>query len=114
MMERDEQQLDRLFAAYRDACPAPEVSADFMPELWRQIDARRGFQLALRRWTRGVVAAATAVCLAMVLYMAAPWDSDRTVYSTTYLDTLEQPEEFETLAYTEMVDVEFIEASGAQ
>lgn len=33
--------LDALFHAYRDACPIPETSANFMPELWARIEATR-------------------------------------------------------------------------
>ena len=61
-----------------------------MPELWKRIDARRGFQLTLRRWARGFATAAAALCVAMVLYMVTPRESYPIVYSTTYVDALEQ------------------------
>ena len=31
--------LDALLTAYRDACPTPDSSANFMPALWARIDA---------------------------------------------------------------------------
>ncbi len=37
----NETKLDALLAEYRDAIPAPEVSKNFMPELWQKIEARR-------------------------------------------------------------------------
>ena len=37
----NEQKLDELFAAYRDALPDREPSAGFTPELWRRIDQKR-------------------------------------------------------------------------
>ncbi len=36
-----EAQLDALFQAYLEACPAPEPSANFMPQLWQRIEARQ-------------------------------------------------------------------------
>jgi len=35
-------QLDALFAQYREACADREASAHFMPQLWGKIEARRG------------------------------------------------------------------------
>ena len=43
----NEQKLDELFAAYRDALPDREPSAGFTPELWRRIDQRRKPSLSL-------------------------------------------------------------------
>lgn len=105
-MDRDEQQLDRVFAAYRRACPTPEPSSAFMPEVWAKIDARRSARLALQRWTRGFVTAAVAACLAMVLYMALPQRSEPPAGTTSYVDALSATEPFETLAYSEMVNIE--------
>ncbi len=113
-MERDEQQLDRLFAAYRDACPAPDASANFMPELWARIDARRSFSIALRRWTSAFVTAAAAICLTMVVYMASVGSVESQDYSSTYVEALDQTEAFETLAYTEMVEFELVETSSGR
>lgn len=106
MIERDEQQLDRLFAAYRKACPAPETSASFMPGIWSRIDARRSVTVTIRRWTSAFVTAATALSIAMVVYMSAPRQADVPDLSATYVDTLQQPANFETLAYAEFVSLE--------
>ena len=106
MMDRDERLLDRLFAAYRDACPAPETSADFMPGIWSRIDGRRSLTITIRRWTSAFVAAATALSIAMVVYMSAPRQADVPDLSATYVDTLQQPANYETLAYAELVSFE--------
>jgi hypothetical protein len=106
-MERDEQQLDRIFADYKTACPSPEISAGFMPGLWRRIDTKRGFYVALRRWTRAIVTAVAAACIAMLAYMAGPDEEYSPVFTTTYVDTLDQTETFETLAYSDVVHFEF-------
>ncbi len=113
-MNRDEQQLSRLFAAYRDACPPPELGTNFMPGLWRRIDAKRGFNRALRRWTRAIVTGVAAASLAMLAYMATPGESSSPIYTTSYVDTLDQGEEFETLAYSELVSFEVVSAAGQQ
>ena len=39
-------ELDHLFARYRTAVPDPEASVNFMPELWRKIEARQFFLAA--------------------------------------------------------------------
>jgi hypothetical protein len=36
-----EHKLDEVFAAYRESLPNYEASANFTPELWKQIEARR-------------------------------------------------------------------------
>ena len=38
-------ELDRLFLTYREACAAPEAGPDFMPQLWRMIEAQRLFSV---------------------------------------------------------------------
>ncbi len=105
-MDRDDRQLDELFAAYKGACPAPDLSAEFMPGLWDRIDASRSFTVALRRWAGAFVAAAAVVCIAMVFYFAAYQPVVSPVYTTTYVDTLGNGEPFETLAYAEVVSYE--------
>ena len=43
--------LDALFTEYRAACPDPEPGADFMPALWRRIEARRTATVSVfRHW----------------------------------------------------------------
>ena len=57
-----EDRFDRLMAEYRDACPEVEGSADFMPGVWRRIEARRRSVFAWARMSRRVLAAAAAIC----------------------------------------------------
>jgi hypothetical protein len=65
-------QLDSLWRAYRAACPDPEPGANFMPDLWRRIEARRNFGFSLQRMVRGFVAAAAAVAIAIGVYVSLP------------------------------------------
>jgi len=34
-------QLDRLLASYRQACPDVDAGPEFMPKLWQRIESRR-------------------------------------------------------------------------
>ncbi|HSB17166.1 MAG TPA: hypothetical protein VLE22_22135 [Bryobacteraceae bacterium] len=63
-------ELDRLFAAYREAIATPEAGAGFMPGLWRQIEARRTFAGNLRHWAHAFVTAAVGICL-LLTFLAA-------------------------------------------
>jgi len=69
--EASADRLDGLLAAYREACPDPEADADFMPQLWRRIEARRAFAFNLTRLARGIITVAAAACLAMGIFLAA-------------------------------------------
>jgi hypothetical protein len=71
-MEDPEARLSELFAAYRSACPDPEPGAMFTPGLWEKIEARRSFAFRLKRFSRGIIATAAAVCLLMGLFLARP------------------------------------------
>jgi hypothetical protein len=87
-MNRMDDKLQSLWSEYRDACPDPEPRPNFMPELWRKIDARRQTATSwLRRWAEVCVVAtiAAAVLLTTVVipaYLREP------VYEATYVDVL--------------------------
>lgn len=72
MRGNSEERLDALFRAYREACPDPEPSPNFMPLLWQRIEARQTFSFSLRRMAGGFVTAAFALSLALGVYMAVP------------------------------------------
>jgi len=83
--------LDEWFSAYRDACPQPEPSADFMPRLWARIENRQQFQtvVAWRRWAEAFLSLAAAASLLIVLLQGAP-QSTPVYYHSTYLDQLSE------------------------
>jgi hypothetical protein len=64
--------LNALFRAYREACPAPEPSPEFMPKLWGRIEARQSFTFSFRRMANAFLTAAMAASLALGVYMALP------------------------------------------
>ena len=82
-------QLDQLFRAYRDACPTPEARADFMPRLWRRIEARQSFAFSFRRMANALVTAAMAASIALGVYMAMPHAAtSNPAYYDTYVEAL--------------------------
>jgi hypothetical protein len=82
-----EQRLNALFHAYRDACEAPEASANFMPELWQKIEARQRFSFSFGRIARGFVTAAIAAALAMGIWLSVP-RTNGGFYAGAYVDIL--------------------------
>src|SRR5689334_14487835 len=95
--------LDRLFSEYRAQLPDPEPNVNFMPNLWERIEKSRSFTLDLRRWARGFMTAAAAICALMALYLIVP-DNNSTVYNATYLEALtaDHPSE-QPVAYVEVL-----------
>lgn len=82
-----EQELDRLLAAYRDACEAPEPGADFMPRLWARIEATQSWPERLWKWANGLALAAAAASVLLVLYQVSA-KPRVDFYSATYVETL--------------------------
>ena len=93
MPERDvskglDKELDALWVEYRGACPDPEPSAQFMPGLWRRIEARRDSGLFIfRRLAQVCVGAAAALAILMGVVLI-PHLQKAPVYSATYVDVL--------------------------
>lgn len=85
--ERNDAELDQLLAAYREACAAPEARADFMPRLWERIDGSQKWTSQVWKWANGMVAAAAAASLFLVMLQLLPKHSPD-FYRATYLETL--------------------------
>ncbi len=94
-----EEQLDALFAAYRECCPDPEPGRDFMPQMWRRIDANRSFSYSLKRFARGIITAAAAASLLMGVYLSQP----QSIPTPSYLELLAAGQPHDNLADTEIV-----------
>lgn len=102
-MDLDNRELDNLWTEYRAALPDPEASANFMPGLWRKIEARQSFVMRLKKMTQVFVVAAAAICLLLGILLQAPaLTQNRTVagsYITgSYVDTLANAQPTENLA----------------
>ena len=85
MRGSDDQKLDALFQAYRNACVAPETSANFMPNLWARIESRQSFPLVFQRMANFLATAAVALSLVLGAYMAIP-RSNAGQPNQTYVD----------------------------
>ena len=68
--ENDE--LNGLFAEYRRNTPDPEPGANFMPELWQRIEARKRLVFRMKKLTQVFVAAAAALCLVFATFLSVP------------------------------------------
>jgi negative regulator of sigma E activity len=85
-MDRMKDKLDALWGEYREACPDPEPSAQFMPNLWQRIEARRTTSV-FRRLTQVCVAATAALTIIMGVVLI-PQLQKAPVYTSNYVDVL--------------------------
>lgn len=79
-------QLTEWFRAYREACPVPEVSVNFMPEMWARIEARQTSTNLFGRMAKALVTAALAATVILGLIVSTY--SRQPDYNGTYLDAL--------------------------
>jgi hypothetical protein len=82
----NEEKLDTLFRAFA-ACPIPEPSANFMPTLWRKIEAMETFTFLFRRMANGFAAIALVLTVVLSVYMYVP-RSSLSLPSQSYLEFL--------------------------
>ncbi len=94
MRGSDEERLDALFRAYRDACPTPEASVNFMPNLWAKIESRQRFTFSFRRMANALVTAAVALSIALSVYMSLP--HSRQTYPQSYIEALAEANSLDT------------------
>jgi len=64
--------LDPLWRRYRAACPDAEPGANFMPDLWQRIEARRSITFSFQRMVRAFATAAAALTIAIGVYASLP------------------------------------------
>jgi hypothetical protein len=84
----DNAKLDAMFAEYRMACPDPEPSADFMPGMWKRIEARRGATVSVfKHWAQICVMATVALTL-LIGAVLIPRLQENSASSSSYLEAL--------------------------
>jgi len=89
MRGNNDEQLDALFRAYREACPTPEPGPNFMPQLWHKIESRQTLGTTLQRFASAFVTAAVAASLALGAYMALPrTTTPNPAYYSSYVEAL--------------------------
>jgi len=103
MRGNNEERLDALFRAYHAACPIPEASANFMPELWRKIEKRQTVTFSFRRMANAFVTAALALTIALGAYMSVPHSSP---LPQTYVEALAEANPLDTPDIVDPVHIE--------
>jgi|SRR5581483_5958505 len=88
-----DERLDALFQAYREACPDPDASPNFMPILWQRIEARQKFAFSFRRMAGAFVTAALALSVALGVYMSIP---HQTYTPQSYIEALAESQPVDT------------------
>ena len=84
-----DRRLDDLFHAYRDACPDPEPSVNFMPEMWAKIEAREASSTVFNRLAKALVTAALGASVIMALLSASySHQLAGSAYEGTYIQAL--------------------------
>jgi len=105
-MGSDDTRLDALLAAYRDACPDPEPSANFMPQLWQKIEARQQSSTVFGRLARNLVTAALALSGILGLAVSLSHSRPAALPSESYVEVLAEDQARENLDYFEPVQIE--------
>jgi hypothetical protein len=101
MMNNDQFGLDGVFEQYRAACPDVEPSAQFMPALWKKIEARRSFWWVFQGLARTAMAGCAALALLLLgLNLAGPEHAN---LSPSYADALVAEHSAEKTYYAEAV-----------
>jgi len=82
-------QLDALFAQYREACADWEASAHFMPQLWGKIEARRGAVSSswFRLWAEVWLVATLTLAIVMGGILIPRFENPP-AYQASYVDVL--------------------------
>ena len=89
-MNQMDDELNALWAEYRDACPDPEPSALFMPQLWQRIEANGGAKasLLMRRWAEVWLVASLALAIVMGAFLIPRFQTSAPATQASYIDVL--------------------------
>lgn len=102
-MMPSEQELDELFAAYREACPDVDTSANFLPAVWQRIEATTRFWPAFERAAKFAVALCAAACLALGLLNVHIGSVSGQVTEQSYAEALASDQNSEATIYAAAV-----------
>jgi hypothetical protein len=88
-MHHEGDKLDALFAEYRMVCPDPDPSADFMPGMWKRIEARRLSMVSVfRHWAQVCVMASVALTLLIGAVLIPKFQDNPAPSNGSYLEAL--------------------------
>ncbi len=70
--QEQERRLDRLFAAYRDACPDLDGSPNFMPRVWEAIEQSKPISwiFPMRMWAQRLIVGTSLTAALVLAYVA--------------------------------------------
>jgi hypothetical protein len=83
----EESRLDDLFTAYRESCPEPDPSANFMPQMWARIEVREASTNWFGSMAKALVTAALAASVILGLLMSS-MNQSSAFYNGTFVDAL--------------------------
>lgn len=83
-----QRRLDELFLAYRQACPDPEATPNFMPELWAKIEAREASTTWFGRVAKTLVTAALAATVILGM-MVSSANKPNAFFNATFVDAVQ-------------------------
>jgi hypothetical protein len=106
-LENRQPKLDRLFTQYRDACGAPDASANFMPSLWTKIEARQSKGLFFERIARTFVASTMAACGLLGVLMLLPSQQPSAFLNSSYVEAIATANAHETAPYLAPIRFDF-------
>ena len=88
--DRDKSKLDSLWTQYREACPDPEPSAHFMPQLWQRIETQRSAVASswFRLWAEVWLVATVTLAIVMGAILIPRFQSNPPAYLASYVDVL--------------------------
>jgi hypothetical protein len=86
-MQHQSDKLDALFAEFRMASPDPEPSANFMPGMWKRIEARRLATVSVFRHWAQVCVLATVALTVLIGVVIIPRLQENAA-SSSYLEAL--------------------------
>ena len=92
-MDHMDDKLNSLLSQYRNACPDPVPGANFMPELWSRIEARRStvISVLLRRWTEAWLIATVVLAIVVSVFLIPRFQEEpayEASYEASYVDVL--------------------------
>jgi hypothetical protein len=83
----DDARLDEMFRAYRAACPDPEATANFMPNMWAKIEARENTTNWFGRVAKALVTAALAASVILGMMVSSANQSNG-FFNSTFVEAL--------------------------
>jgi hypothetical protein len=85
--DEKEARLDELFRVYRAACPNPEPSASFMPNVWARIEAREVSTNWFGRVAKTLVTAALTATVILGIIISS-MNQSSAFFNATFVEAL--------------------------